>query len=102
LLLSGGVLELGAEPADDAAAFFFGPFVVERDEAGEDFLVREVFRPAVGVGDVSSRMLPCSTTLYYGENTSSAIGCIAMYLMLPESNHRPAIPSEFPALAFVA
>ena len=35
LFLAGGVLEIGAEPADDAAAFFFGPFVVEGHEPGE-------------------------------------------------------------------
>ena len=46
-----GVLEFGAEPADDAAAFFVGPLVVEGDEPGEDFFVGEVGGPAVGVGD---------------------------------------------------
>ncbi len=49
--MAGGVLEIGAEPADEAAAFFFGPLVVEGDEAGEDFFVGEVDGPAVGVGN---------------------------------------------------
>lgn len=44
------VLEFGAEPADRAAAFFFGPLVVEGDEASEDFFVGEVDGPAVGIG----------------------------------------------------
>src|SRR5256885_1546276 len=33
--LAAGLLEIGAEPADRAAAFFFGPLVVEGNEAGE-------------------------------------------------------------------
>jgi hypothetical protein len=51
LFLAGGVLEVGAEPADEAAAFFCGALVVEGDEAGEDFFVGEIGGPAVGVGD---------------------------------------------------
>src|SRR5690606_31885584 len=35
---------------DEAAPFFFGPLVVEGDEAFEDFFVVEVGGPAVGVG----------------------------------------------------
>jgi hypothetical protein len=50
-VLAGGVLEVGAEPADDAAAFFFGALVVEGDETGQDFFVGEIGGPAVGVGD---------------------------------------------------
>jgi hypothetical protein len=48
LCLALGVLELGSEVADDAAAFFFGPFVVKGDEPFEDFFVGEVDRPAIG------------------------------------------------------
>ena len=51
LFLAAGVLEVGAEPADDAAAFFFGALVVEGDESAEDFFVGEIGGPAVGVGD---------------------------------------------------
>ena len=34
-----------------AAAFFFGPLVVEGYEAGEDFFIRHVGWPAVSIGD---------------------------------------------------
>lgn len=44
-------LILRAEPADVAALFFGGAFVVEGDEAGEDGLLGKVGGPAVGVGD---------------------------------------------------
>ena len=50
LLLAAGVLETRAKPADDAASFLLGPLVVESHEAGEDFFICEVVRPAVGVG----------------------------------------------------
>lgn len=48
-VLAGGVLEVGAEVADEATLFFGGTLVVEGDEAGEDFVVREVGGLAVGV-----------------------------------------------------
>ena len=51
LFCAGGVLEIGAEVADDAAAFFFGPLVVEGDESFQDFFVGEVDGPAIGIGD---------------------------------------------------
>lgn len=51
VVLAGGVLEVGAEVADEAAAFLGGALVVEGDEAGEDFVIGEVGGPAVGIGD---------------------------------------------------
>ena len=44
-------LKFGAEPADEAEAFFGGAGGVECDEAEEDALVREVGRPTLGFGD---------------------------------------------------
>ena len=46
-----GGLVLGAEPTDEAVAFFFGAFGVEGDEVFEDLFVGDVVRPAVGVED---------------------------------------------------
>ncbi len=51
LFLAGGVLEVGSEPADYAAAFFVGALVIKGDKAGKDFFVGEVGGPAVGIGD---------------------------------------------------
>jgi hypothetical protein len=51
VVLAAGVLEIGAEPADRAAAFIFCAIVVEGDEASEDFFVGEVDGPAVGIGN---------------------------------------------------
>ncbi len=42
-------LVLWAEPADQAAAFFFGAFGVEGDEVFEDLFVGDGLGPAVGV-----------------------------------------------------
>ena len=46
--LVGGLI-LGAEPADEAVAFFFGAFGVEGDEVFEDLFVGDGLGPAVGV-----------------------------------------------------
>jgi len=46
-----GGLVFGAEPADQAVAFFFGAIAVEGDEVFEDLLVGDVVGPAVGVED---------------------------------------------------
>ena len=43
------VLVLGAEPADEAVAFFFGAFGVEGNEVFEDLFVGDGVGPAVGV-----------------------------------------------------
>ena len=51
---SEGLLEVGAEVADEAAAFwgfFLGPLVVEGDEFFEELVVGEVMGEAVGVED---------------------------------------------------
>ena len=45
-----GVLELGAQPADEALRLLGGALAVERDEAVEDRVVGEAGRPAVGAG----------------------------------------------------
>lgn len=45
-----GCLELRAEPADETLGFLGGAFLVEGNEAGEDFLVGEGLGPAVGFG----------------------------------------------------
>ena len=42
-------LIVGAEPADEAVAFFFGAFSVEGDEVFENLFVGDVMGPAVGV-----------------------------------------------------
>ncbi|MGB3669530.1 MAG: hypothetical protein WA984_05435 [Phormidesmis sp.] len=42
-------LVFGAEPADEAVAFFFGAFGVEGDEVFEDLFVGDIVGPAVGV-----------------------------------------------------
>ena len=46
-----GGLVVGAEPADEAVAFFFGAFGVEGDEVFEDLFVGDGVGPAVGVED---------------------------------------------------
>lgn len=53
LLLLGSLrgLELGAEPADEAAGFFGGPLGIQGDQPLQDFLVAERARPAVGGKD---------------------------------------------------
>ena len=51
MLSPGRILELGAEPADDSAAFFFGPLVVKGNEFFQDFFVGEVGWPAIGLSD---------------------------------------------------
>ncbi|TXT39357.1 MAG: hypothetical protein FD138_107, partial [Planctomycetota bacterium] len=47
--VGGGVLEFGAEPADQAALFFGGSFGVEGDQPFQNFFIRECDRPAVGI-----------------------------------------------------
>jgi hypothetical protein len=49
--LTAGVLELGPQPAHDAAALFPGALGVERHQPAKDLLVAQLRRPAVGVGD---------------------------------------------------
>ncbi|WP_121968273.1 hypothetical protein [Leptolyngbya sp. BC1307] len=44
-------LVLGAEPADEAVAFFSGSFGVEGNEVFEDLFIGEGWGPAVGVED---------------------------------------------------
>lgn len=53
LLLLGSLrgLELGAEPADEAAGFFGGPLGIQGNQPLQDFLVAERARPAVGGED---------------------------------------------------
>jgi hypothetical protein len=51
--LVGGVLKLGAEPANEAAFFFRGALMVESDEALQNLIVGEVVGPAVGVENSS-------------------------------------------------
>ena len=53
-MLSAGVLEIGSEPADRAASFFFGALVVEGDEFFQDFF-GESARQMQTVGDGRSR-----------------------------------------------
>ena len=50
-LSAGGLLKFGAEPADQAGAFFGGTGIVEFDEAEENILGGEIGLPAVGGGD---------------------------------------------------
>ena len=47
---AGRVLELGAQPADEALRLLGGALAVEGDEAVQDVVVGEVRRPAVGAG----------------------------------------------------
>ena len=44
-------LELGAEPADEAAGFFGGPLGIQGNQPLQDFLVAQRARPAVGGKD---------------------------------------------------
>lgn len=44
-------LVFGAEPADEAVAFFFSAFGVEGDKVFEDLLVGDVVGPTVGIDD---------------------------------------------------
>src|SRR3546814_2657696 len=44
-------LEFRAQPADQSLGLFGSAFLVERDEAGKDFLVGEISRPAIGLSD---------------------------------------------------
>ena len=43
-------LIVGAQPADDATRLLLRALLVERDEAGEDVVVGEIGRPAIGLG----------------------------------------------------
>ncbi len=42
----GWVLEFGTQPADQAAAFFFGALVVQVDQSLQDLFVVQIMRPA--------------------------------------------------------
>ena len=44
-----GVLEFGAEPADDAPLLLLGPLAIQVDEPPQNLLVADVVGPAVGV-----------------------------------------------------
>ncbi len=46
-----GDLVVGAEPAHEALGFLLRALLVQGDEAGEDFGVRQVGRPAIGGSD---------------------------------------------------
>jgi hypothetical protein len=46
-----GILEVGAEPADEAALFLLGAFAVQRDQAFENLFIREIVGPTVGIDD---------------------------------------------------
>ena len=50
LLFAAGVLKLRPQPAHQAAAFFFGTFVIERHQAGENVFVAQIDRPAIDLG----------------------------------------------------